>query len=46
MYSVMQTSQQAGMQTLDQALQALVGAGLVSADEARMRAVDKDALAA
>lgn len=45
MYSVMQTSQQAGMQTLDQALQALVGAGLVSADEARMRAVDKDALA-
>ena len=46
MYSVMQTSQQAGMQTLDQALQTLVGAGLVSADEARMRAVDKDALAA
>ncbi|MBE5528997.1 type IV pilus twitching motility protein PilT [Laribacter hongkongensis] len=46
MYSVMQTSQQAGMQTLDQALQALVGAGLVSADEARMRVVDKDALAA
>ena len=46
MYSVMQTSQQAGMQTLDQALQALVGAGLVSADEARMRAVDKDALVA
>ncbi|MCG9106721.1 type IV pilus twitching motility protein PilT [Laribacter hongkongensis] len=46
MYSVMQTSQQAGMQTLDQALQALVGAGLVSADEARMCAVDKDALAA
>ena len=46
MYSVMQTSQQAGMQTLDQALQALVGAGLVSADEARMRAVDKDAPAA
>ncbi|MCG9031723.1 type IV pilus twitching motility protein PilT [Laribacter hongkongensis] len=46
MYSVMQTSQQVGMQTLDQALQALVGAGLVSADEARMRVVDKDALAA
>ncbi|ASJ22865.1 type IV pilus twitching motility protein PilT [Laribacter hongkongensis] len=46
MYSVMQTSQQAGMQTLDQALQALVGAGLVSTDEARMRVVDKDALAA
>jgi len=38
MYSVMQSSSAQGMQTLDQHLQSLVRAGLVSAEEARRHA--------
>src|SRR5574340_500953 len=45
MYSVIQTSQAAGMQTLDQCLQEMVRRNVVSADEARIRAVNKDAFA-
>ncbi len=43
MYSVIQTGQAAGMQTLDQALQALVRQGVVGKQEARRLAVNKDA---
>ena len=42
MYSAIQTGQQYGMQTLDQALQKLVQKGLVSREDARPKAVNKD----
>ena len=42
MYSVIQTSAQLGMQTLDQSLQELVRRNIVSASEARARAMNKD----
>lgn len=41
MYSVIQTSNQIGMQTLDQNLQALVQQGLVDKNDARRKAVNK-----
>jgi twitching motility protein PilT len=43
MYSAVQTGQTHGMQTLDQHLQALLGRGLVSRQEARAKAQHKDA---
>ncbi len=43
MYSTIQTGQAQGMQTLDQCLQELVMKGMVSREEARFRAVDKEA---
>jgi twitching motility protein PilT len=43
MYSAIQTGQQFGMQTLDQNLVDLVQRGLVSKQEARLRAANKDA---
>ena len=42
MYSAIQTGQQFGMQTLDQNLQALVQRNVVSMDEARSKAANKD----
>jgi len=42
MYSSIQTSQNVGMQTLDQCLVELVRRNLVPASEARHRAVNKD----
>ncbi len=42
MYSAIQTGQAFGMQTLDQNLQELVRRNIVSANEARIRAVNKD----
>ena len=42
MYSSIQTNLSLGMQTLDQCLQDLVRRRIVSADEARLRAVNKD----
>lgn len=42
MYSIIQTNQSVGMQTLDQALQQLVARQVVSADEARAYAVNKE----
>jgi twitching motility protein PilT len=42
MYSSIQTGQNVGMQTLDQCLQELVRRNLVSGDEARLRATNKD----
>jgi twitching motility protein PilT len=42
MYSVIQTSQGQGMQTLDQALLQLVRNRVVGVEEARVRAVDKE----
>jgi twitching motility protein PilT len=42
MYSSIQTGAKEGMQTLDQNLQDLVRRGLVSVDEARARAANKD----
>jgi twitching motility protein PilT len=44
MYSSIQTGQASGMQTLDQCLQDLVARGLVTKDEARYKAQNKDAL--
>lgn len=44
MYSSIQTGQASGMQTLDQCLQDLVAKGLVTKDEARMKAQNKDAI--
>jgi len=44
MYSAIQTGAQAGMQTLDQCLQDLVTKGVVSKEEARYKAANKDAL--
>jgi twitching motility protein PilT len=41
MYSAIQTGQNVGMQTLDQALEALVTRGLVTRQEAGRRAVDR-----
>jgi twitching motility protein PilT len=43
MYSIIQTSQAVGMQTLDQALQQLVSRQVVSAEEARAYAANKEA---
>src|ERR671916_263387 len=43
MYSAIQTGQQYGMQTLDQCMQDLVKRNVIGADEARARAVNKDA---
>ena len=42
MYSVIQTSQAVGMQTLDQCLVEMVRRNQVNAAEARMRAVNKE----
>ena len=42
MYSAIQTGQQFGMQTLDQNLQQLVAKGIVTVDEARSKAANKD----
>jgi len=41
MYSAIQTGQNVGMQTLDQALEALVTRGIINRLEAGRRAVDK-----
>jgi twitching motility protein PilT len=43
MYSAIQTGQQLGMQTLDQCMHELVKRNVISAEEARTRAVNKDA---
>jgi len=43
MYSAIQTGQQHGMQTLDQSLQELLRAGMISRAEARLRAQNKEA---
>jgi len=45
MYSVIQTSKQLGMQTLDQNLQDLVAKNLVTREEAKQKAVNKAAFA-
>ena len=42
MYSVIQTSQAAGMQTMDQCLQEMVRRNQVQLAEARARAVNKE----
>jgi twitching motility protein PilT len=42
MYSVIQTGAAAGMQTLDQSLLSLVRRGLISAEQARARAISKE----
>jgi len=42
MYSAIQTGQGSGMQTLDQCLQDLLTKGLVSREEARYKAANKD----
>lgn len=42
MYSAIQTSQGMGMQTLDQCLQEILAKGLISKEEARRRAANKD----
>ncbi len=42
MYSAIQTGQSVGMQTLDQNLQKLVMDGVVTAEEARSKAANKD----
>jgi twitching motility protein PilT len=44
MYSAIQTGQSAGMQTLDQCLTELVAKGVVSKEEARYKAHNKDAV--
>jgi twitching motility protein PilT len=44
MYSSIQTGQAAGMQTLDQCLTELVAKGVVSKEEARYKAANKDAI--
>ena len=44
MYSSIQTGQQFGMQTLDQCLQNLVQQGMVSRQEAQLKAANKDAI--
>jgi twitching motility protein PilT len=44
MYSAIQTGAQQGMQTLDQCLTDLVTKGVVSKEEARYKASNKDAL--
>jgi twitching motility protein PilT len=45
MYSIMQTNQSSGMQTMDQALRDLVQKGLVSKLEAQSKAINKEAFA-
>jgi twitching motility protein PilT len=45
MYSAIQTGQATGMQTLDQNLQDLLRKGLVTKDEARSKAANKDTFA-
>ena len=42
MYSAIQTGQQFGMQTLDQNLQQLLGKNLITRNEARLKAANKD----
>jgi len=42
MYSAIQTGQNAGMQTLDQNLQDLLAKGVISKEEARFKAANKD----
>ncbi len=44
MYSAIQTGQNVGMQTLDQNLQDLVKRGVISANEARARAANKESI--
>lgn len=44
MYSAIQTGQQFGMQTLDQSLQKLVREGLISRQEAQLKAANKDSI--
>jgi twitching motility protein PilT len=44
MYSAIQTGQAQGMQTLDQCLAELMSKGVVSKEEARYKAQNKDAL--
>jgi twitching motility protein PilT len=44
MYSAIQTGQGNGMQTLDQCLQDMVAKGLVSREEARFKAQNKDSI--
>jgi len=44
MYSAIQTGQNVGMQTLDQNLQDLVRRNVISVDEARSKAANKDAI--
>ena len=44
MYSSIQTGQAAGMQTLDQCLQELVTKGVVSKEEVRYKAQNKDSI--
>src|SRR5271154_7124714 len=44
MYSAIQTGQAAGMQTLDQCLTELVAKGVISKEEARYKAANKDAI--
>ena len=43
MYSAIQTGQSMGMQTLDQCLQDMVAKGIVSKQDAKMKAMNKDA---
>ncbi|MCW5947823.1 MAG: type IV pilus twitching motility protein PilT [Fimbriimonadales bacterium] len=45
MYSVLETSSQQGMQTMDRSLQELYKNGYVSFDEALMRAIDQESFA-
>ena len=42
MFSAIQTGQQIGMKTLDQDLQVLLGRGVISKDEARKKAANRD----
>ena len=42
MYSAIQTGQSVGMQTLDQNLHDLLGKGMISKEEARFRASNKE----
>ena len=44
MYSAIQTGQQYGMQTLDQNLQGLVKDGLVTKQQAQLKAANKDSI--
>ena len=44
MYSAIQTGQGQGMQTLDQCLQELVAKGVVSREEAKYKAQNKDSI--
>jgi len=42
MYSAIQTGQSSGMQTLDQNLQELLSKGVITKEEARFKAANKD----